>query len=552
MASTKKKSNISKEKAIETINQWNMQAIPGKIVFTKPPEPCKNNLLDNVNDDLVVSRGDVFVSELGVRYIVKDMLGHGTFGQVFECSVDETGEVVAVKVIKNQPAYYHQARVEIGILQFLNTRADPGDCFHIVRLKDFFIHSGHLCLVFELLGLNLFELIKHNKFKGLSLALIRVFMTQILEALVILHNASIIHCDLKPENILLTSSASGAIKIIDFGSACFSNRTVYSYIQSRFYRSPEVILGYPYSTAVDMWSIGCVAAELFLGLPLFPASSEYDLINRIIETLGSIPESVLRKGKFAGKYFSTTVINSKISVRLRTREEFEYETGQNAAKGKQYFMHKALADIINAYPFKSNLSEEDHARERHQRECFTDFILGLLDLDPNNRWSPRQALTHPFITGGTFDGPFQPQPESVQDEPMLNAGIKVRNFYQMQSNTRFSTTLVQNEGCLEIFPNSENSNAPISSFEPINGTQSNKLRNFTNITLKCMKEDGNLERFPTMETQINPEITSKENESSLDLETKQTYGAIESKCDMTLSIQEETQTSCAEWDPGWR
>ena len=82
--------------------------------------------------------------------------------------------------------------------------------------------------------------------------------------------SSIVHCDLKPENILLKSLNSGEIKVIDYGSACFENRTMYSYIQSRFYRSPEVLLGYPYTAAIDMWSLGCVAAEIFLGLPLFP------------------------------------------------------------------------------------------------------------------------------------------------------------------------------------------------------------------------------------------------------------------------------------------
>jgi dual specificity protein kinase YAK1 len=64
------------------------------------------------------------------------------------------------------------------------------------------------------------------------------------------------------------------------------NRTVYSYIQSRFYRSPEVLLGHQYTCAIDMWSLGCVAAELFLGLPLFPGASEYNLLYRMIKTLG--------------------------------------------------------------------------------------------------------------------------------------------------------------------------------------------------------------------------------------------------------------------------
>lgn len=101
---------------------------------------------------------------------------------------------------------------------------------------------------------------------------------QILDALIVLRDASIIHCDLKPENILLASTGQGGgslgqLKLIDFGSACFEGRTFFSYIQSRFYRSPEVLLGLSYNGAIDMWSFGCVAAELFLGLPLFPGTS---------------------------------------------------------------------------------------------------------------------------------------------------------------------------------------------------------------------------------------------------------------------------------------
>jgi hypothetical protein len=78
------------------------------------------------------------------------------------------------QVIKNQPAYYHQARVEIGLLQFLNARCDPHDTHHIVRMIDFFLFRKHLCLVFEKLDVNLFELLKRNSFRGLSLSLVQV------------------------------------------------------------------------------------------------------------------------------------------------------------------------------------------------------------------------------------------------------------------------------------------------------------------------------------------------------------------------------------------
>lgn len=105
------------------------------------------------------------------------------FGQLLMLNPHANSTVVAhlllQQVIKNQPAYYHQARVEVGILQLLNGRCDAGDEHHIVRLFDAFLHKRHLCLVFEQLGINLFELLKRNGFRGLSLNLLRLFLQQV-------------------------------------------------------------------------------------------------------------------------------------------------------------------------------------------------------------------------------------------------------------------------------------------------------------------------------------------------------------------------------------
>ncbi|VEL37572.1 unnamed protein product [Protopolystoma xenopodis] len=76
---------------------------------------------------------------------------------------------------------------------------------------------------------------------------------------------NIIHCDLKPENVLLRRPGRSGIKVIDFGSSCYTDQRTYTYIQSRFYRAPEVILGGRYCTAIDMWSLGCILAELITG-----------------------------------------------------------------------------------------------------------------------------------------------------------------------------------------------------------------------------------------------------------------------------------------------
>lgn len=88
--------------------------------------------------------------------------------------------------------------------------------------------------------------------------------------------------------------------MIDFGSACHEKQTVYTYIQSRFYRSPEVILSLPYSAMIDMWSLGCICVELFLGLPLFPGTSEFNQITRIVEMLGYVSLSTFLSFSLSG------------------------------------------------------------------------------------------------------------------------------------------------------------------------------------------------------------------------------------------------------------
>ena len=132
-------------------------------------------------------------------------------------------------------------------------------------------------------------------------------LRQLLEALGAMQEAGVVHCDLKPENILLLGpkGASGhyEIKVIDFGSACFEDQVMYSYIQSRFYRSPEVLLGIPYDGAIDIWSLGCIIGEMFLGLPLFPGVSEHNQLSRVIEMLGHPPPLMLDIAKHTKKYF---------------------------------------------------------------------------------------------------------------------------------------------------------------------------------------------------------------------------------------------------------
>lgn len=336
-------------------------------VLTKPSKGVKNDGYDNEDSDYILYVNDILGSEEAGhknRYLILDVLGQGTFGQVVKCQNLRTQEVVAVKVIKNKTAYFNQSMMEVSVLDLLNQKLDKNDDHHLLRLKDTFIHRQHLCLCFELLSVNLYELIKQNQFRGLSTTLVRVFAQQLLNGLTLLNKARLIHCDLKPENILLKNLESPIIKIIDFGSACDERQTVYTYIQSRFYRSPEVLLGLPYSSAIDMWSLGCIVVELFLGLPLFPGSSEYNQVSRITEMLGLPPTWMLEMGKQSGEFFEKTTDEfGRRGYRLKGMEQYSREHNVKEQPSKKYFQATTLPDIIRSYSMpRKNMKQSEVER----------------------------------------------------------------------------------------------------------------------------------------------------------------------------------------------
>jgi dual specificity tyrosine-phosphorylation-regulated kinase 1 len=314
------------------------------------------------------------------------MLGKGSFGQVAE-AFDRTERCrVAIKIIKNKRAFRNQAKIEIQLLEEMNL-ADPEDNYHVVRLLRNFEHRNHLCLVFEYLSYNLYDLIRNTSFKGISLNLIRKFAQQICHALMFLATPEIgiIHCDLKPENILLKNPKRTAIKLIDFGSSCKINKTMYPYIQSRFYRSPEVLLSLPYDENIDMWSLGCILYELHTGDPIFNGTSEQDQVMKISETFGIPPSSMLERGRKTPSYFK------------RGGAGMPWE---RVATGKQYkpLKSRTLREMLGSRtggPGGRREGEPGHGPADYAK--FEDLLARLMDLDPSTRITPAEALQHDFL-----------------------------------------------------------------------------------------------------------------------------------------------------------
>ncbi|CAI0415913.1 unnamed protein product [Linum tenue] len=327
----------------------------------------KNRTGFEENKDLPIVNNTV----IGGRYYITEYLGSAAFSKVVQAQDLHTGVDVCLKIIKNDKDFFDQSLDEIKLLKLVN-KNDPNDEKHILRLYDYFYHQEHLFIVCELLRANLYEFQKFNQESGaepyFTLSRLQMIIRQCLEALEYLHRLGIIHCDLKPENILIKSYSRCEIKVIDLGSSCFKTDTLCSYVQSRSYRAPEVMLGHPYNEKIDIWSLGCILAELCSGEVLFPNDSVVMILARMVGVLGPFDIEMLENGQETDKYF--------------TKEHDLYHINEETDQ---------MEYII---PEETTLEH----RVGTSDEVFLDFLRSLLEINPWRRPTAREALQHPWLS----------------------------------------------------------------------------------------------------------------------------------------------------------
>eukprot|EP00035_Acanthoeca_spectabilis_P034943 m.31678 g.31678 ORF g.31678 m.31678 type:complete len:390 (-) comp6958_c0_seq1:3722-4891(-) len=236
---------------------------------------------------VVATSGDEPVRTQEISYANTKVIGNGSFGVVFEVTLLATGEKAAIKKVLQDKRFKNR---ELQIMRMLKHE-------NVVNMKWFFYSNGqkeeeiYLNLVLEYVPETVYQVARHHsrakqQFPALHT---KLYVYQLFRSLAYIHNLGICHRDIKPQN-LLVNSATGVLKLCDFGSAkrLVSGEPNVSYICSRYYRAPELIFGATnYTCAIDVWSAGCVMAELLLGQPIFPGENGVDQLVEIIKVLGT-------------------------------------------------------------------------------------------------------------------------------------------------------------------------------------------------------------------------------------------------------------------------
>lgn len=288
-----------------------------------------------------------------LTYTATHIIGSGSFGVVYQATIAETGEVVAIKKVYQDKRYKNR---ELQILKELN---HP----NVINLRHYFYTEGekqdeiYLNCVMDYVPDTLSRIIRHyHKAKtSMPMLIVKLYSYQMLRSLSHIHTLGICHRDIKPQNVLVNSNNYN-LKMCDFGSAkrLVKGEPNIAYICSRYYRAPELIFGATdYTPAIDVWSTGCVIAELILGQPIFPGESASDQLVEIIKILG-------------------TPTKAQILEMNPEYNEFRFP-------------------IIKPYPWQKVF------RNKIVNDEFIDFLSKLLAYEPNIRLKPLKSLLHPFF-----------------------------------------------------------------------------------------------------------------------------------------------------------
>ncbi|CAK6971753.1 dual specificity tyrosine-phosphorylation-regulated kinase 4-like, partial [Scomber scombrus] len=373
------------------------------------------------------------VVQLPENYQFLKVLGQGAFGKVLQCLKKDTQDIVAVKIPKG--ANPNSLHWELKVLEFLT--GHMMNMFNIVTFFGTFETNCGTALVFEHLDMDLHDYIDGHH--PLFMSDIRNIVQQLATAIYALTAMNLVHTDIKPDNIMLVDHRIRPIqiKLIDFGLAMRKHKIRQGMIaQGLHYRSPEILLGLPFSEAIDVWALGCVMAHMILGFKPFPGWDEYETIRFMVALLGPPSDLLLNKA-----------------------QEF---------KSSLYFRKMFGKWHLKVPVVKGDYKEKD-------QDQMIELLKGMLQMDQADRITASLILEHPFISAVDLNFCDEAS-ESAAAHPSKD---------QDQDQTR------SNEEQPQPGPDQEQHSAATASLETDGGTESNtgSKTHVTSVDEACNSED---------------------------------------------------------------
>uniref|UniRef100_A0A8C7WZ83 Protein kinase domain-containing protein n=1 Tax=Oryzias sinensis TaxID=183150 RepID=A0A8C7WZ83_9TELE len=308
---------------------------------------------------LELMQGHYLVGNQGI-YKIQEFLGEGGFGKVAKCTKLGSPEMYAIKIITN----VQEGKEEFESMKLIQV-LEP-DENHLMKMYECFSFQNVICLVYEILEESLEDFLIKNECKATPLTYVRALAQQMFQALKALKSIGVVHCDIKLDNIMFADKKSLKFKLIDFGLAVETKELpIGTEIQVTRFRAPEVILGLPLDESVDMWALGMVLACVYFGKYPFPSRTEYETIRAMVQIFGLPEADTLDRANYKDTFF--------------TRDnDFDAMTDKHR---NMYEMH----------------DDDDH-------KAFIDLLKRILEVNPQRRITPSQALEHDFITMKLWSG----------------------------------------------------------------------------------------------------------------------------------------------------
>lgn len=354
-----------------------------------------HSITDAETNHYIPQNGDI----MNDRYVTETpcvVLGRGTFGVVIKAYDTATESEVAIKVIRAQENYTYAANNEIRILT--NLLKNDGTDTHIVPIVDHFVYAYHTCIVTPLLGISLYDLNRNLSYRGFPFPFFKSCMVDILTGTWHIHQNKLVHTDLKPENVLFennrqfdlqggryNTSKPVSCMVIDLGSSQPDRGENAALICTRQYRPPEVVCGLSWDRSADIWSIGCIAFELFTGNVLFNTHDSYEHLALIQQTIGPPPFSFSRKASNKKPDYFTAHSEPRIQWPPINGIPANSKMDQNNA-------------VDRTQPLRERLETAGKIKNVPVADLY-NFIMCCLKWNPYERLSALDLLNHDLFSG---------------------------------------------------------------------------------------------------------------------------------------------------------